>query len=290
MTATLAAWCCLSTALADPPPMPAPAETESSPFLPEATAEAAHAALERRVEIFTRALTRNPGAPDDYSAVRWNTPICILVAGFSAISAGTISDRVSQDTTAAGAQLARAPCQPNFIIVATADPDQVLDAWYARDKTLFGDATPAQIHEFLDSSRSRPVRVWYNIDRGRKAGMRNGHFVPSMTQADSSVFLGNAVFDFSSIFVIIDTRRTQRAALKQLADYVAMTGLTDVDLGADLDGAPTILRLFSPPQDGGPPGLSHWDTAFLKALYQSNQASRTQRFEIEQRVNQEILR
>ena len=287
----LAALCCLSsTAQADPPPMPAPAETESSPVLPEVTAEAAHAALERRVEVFVRALTRNPGAPDDYSAVRWNTPICILVAGLSAVSASTVSDRVSQVSTAAGAPLARAPCQPNFIIVATADPDPILDAWYARDKGLFGDATPAQIHQFLESSRSWPVRVWYNIDRGRKAGMRNGHFVPSTTQADSSVFLGNAVFDFSSVFAIIDTHRTEHAALKQLADYVALTGLTDVDLEADLGGAPTILRLFSPAQQDEPSGLSNWDSAFLKALYQSNQASRTQRFEIEQRVNQEILR
>lgn len=288
LTATLAALCCLSIAKADPPPTPA--EAESSPVLPEVAAEPAHAALERRVEIFIRALTRNPGAPDDYSAVRWNTPICILVAGLSAVSASTVADRVSQISSAAGAPLARAPCQPNFIIVATADPDQILDAWYARDKGLFGDATPAQIHQFVETSRPWPVRVWYNIDRGRKAGMRNGHFVPSTTQADSSVFLGNAVFDFSSVFAIIDTHRTEHAALKQLADYVAMTGLTDVDFAADLGGAPSILRLFSPPQNGGPSGLSNWDSAFLKALYQSNQASRTQRFEIEQRVNQEILR
>jgi hypothetical protein len=289
-TATLAALCCLSGAKADPPPTPAPAETESSPVLPEVTAEAARAALERRVEVFIRALTRNPGAPDDYSAVRWNTPICILVAGLSAESASTVSARVSQISASAGAPLARTPCQPNFIIVATSDPDQVLNAWYARDKGLFGDATPAQIHHFLESSRSRPVRLWYNIDRGRKAGMRNGHFVPSTTQAESSVFLGNAVFDFLSVFAIIDTHRTERASLNQLADYVAMTGLTNVDLEADLGSAPSILRLFAPTQEGAPSGLSNWDAAFLKALYQSNQASRTQRFEIEQRVNQEILR
>jgi len=287
---TLAALCCLSGAKADPPPTPAPAETESSPVLPEIMAEAERAALERRVEVFIRALTRNPGAPDDYSVVRWNTSICILVAGLSTKSASTVSAKVSQISASAGAPLARTPCQPNFIIVATADPDQVLNAWYAHDKGLFGNATPAQIHQFLESSRSRPVRVWYNIDRGRKAGMRNGHFVPSTTQAESSVFLGNAVFDFLSVFAIVDTQRTQQASLDQLADYVAMAGLTTVDLKADLGSAPSILRLFATSQQGGPSGLSTWDAAFLKALYQSNQASRTQRFEIERRVNQEILR
>jgi hypothetical protein len=52
--ATLAVLCCSSGAKADPPPTPAPAETES---------EAARAALERRVEVFIRVLTRNPEAP-----------------------------------------------------------------------------------------------------------------------------------------------------------------------------------------------------------------------------------
>jgi hypothetical protein len=143
---------------------------------------------------------------------------------------------------------------------------------------------------FSSDSQSRPVRVWYNVDRGRKAGIRNGHFVPSTTQADSSVFLGSAEFNFSSVFAVIDTRRTESTTPNQLTDYLAMTGFTNIDLDADLGSAPTILRLFAPPPEGRPSGLSSWDVAFLKALYQSNPASRTQRFEIAQRVTQEILR
>jgi hypothetical protein len=288
--AALAALCCSNVAKADQHRTPAPSATESPPSLPGVTAEEARAALEHRVDAFVRAITRNPGLSDDDSIVRWNAPICLLVAGLTAEDVKIVSARLSQISSSAGAPLARAPCQPNFIIVATSEPDRVLNAWYARDNRLFGDATPALIRQFLEGFQSRPVRVWYNINMGRKSGMRNGHFIPSNTRAESSTFVGNAVLDLLSIFAIIDTNRTEHTTLDQLAAYVAMAGLTNVDLDADLGSAPSILRLFAPSAENQPSGLSSWDAAFLKALYQSNQTLRTQRFEIAARVAHDISR
>jgi hypothetical protein len=285
--AALAALCC-SVVKADQHTAPPPSETALPPSLSGATAEEAPAALEHRAEAFVRAITRNPGSSDGDSIARWNTPICLLVAGLAAEYVKNMSAKVSQMSSSAGAPLARAPCQPNFVVVATSEPDRVLNAWYARDKGLFGEATPALIREFLEGSSSRPVRVWYNIDVGRKAGMRNGHFVASNSRAESSAFLGNTVFGFFSVFAIIDIHRTDHTTLDQLAAYVAMAGLTKVDLDADLGSAPSILRLFAPSAENPPSGLSSWDAAFLKALYHSNQSSRTQRFEIAERVAHDI--
>jgi hypothetical protein len=288
--AVLAALCCSIVARSDPPPTPAPAATGSLPPPSEVAAEAALAALERRVETFVRAITRNPGLSDEDSLVRWNSPICLLVAGLTAEDVKLVSARLSQISSSLAAPLARSPCQPNFIVVATSEPDRVLNAWYARDSRLFGDATSAQIRQFLESSQSRPVCVWYNIDLGRKSGTRSGHFIPSNTRAESSAFVGNAAFDFLSVFAIIDTHRTEHITLEQLADYVAMAGLSRVDLDADLGSAPSILRLFAASRENQPSGLSSWDAAFLKALYQSNQTSRTQRFDIAERMTQNISR
>src|SRR3984957_8423730 len=279
--AALAALCCSNVSkAADNPPSP----------LPEVTVEAARAALEHRVEAFVRGITRNPGFPDDKSLVRWNTPICLFAAGLNLEDVKFVLARLSQISASAGAPLARTPCQPNFVIVATSEPDRVLEAWYARNNQLFGNALQAHIRQFLESSRSRPVRVWYNINLGRKAGVRNGHFVPSNNRAESSPFVGNAAFDFFSIFAIIDTHRTEHTTLGQLADYLAMVGLTDIDLDADIGGAPSILRLFALSAEYQSSGLSDWDAAFLKALYQSNQTSRAQRFEIVERVIHDISR
>ncbi len=264
----LAALCCSIVARSDPPP----------------------ADLERHVDAFVRAITRSPGLSDEDSLVRWNSPICLLVAGLTAEDVKLVSARLSQISSSSGAPLARSPCQPNFIVVSTSEPDRVLNAWYARNRRLFGEAAPAQIRQFLDSSEARPVRVWYNIDQGRKSGTRNGHFIPSNTRAESSAFVGNAAFDFLSVFEIIDTDRTEHTTLGQLADYVAMAGLTRVDLDAGLGSAPSILRLFAASGENQPSGLSTWDAAFLKALYQSNQTSRTQRLDIAERVTQDISR
>ncbi|HME40692.1 MAG TPA: hypothetical protein VKG63_17185 [Steroidobacteraceae bacterium] len=242
------------------------------------------------MDAFVRALTRNPGLSDENSLVRWNSPICLLVAGLTAKDVKLVSARLSQISSSSGAPLARSSCQPNFIVVATSEPERVLDAWYARDSRLFGDATSAQIRQFLENSRSRPVRVWYNIDQGRKSGTRNGHFIPSNTRAESSAFVGNAAFDFLSVFAIIDTHRTEHTTLDQLADYVAMAGLTRVDLDARLASAPSILQLFAASSANQPSGLSNWDAAFLKALYESNQTSRTQRLDIAERMTQNVSR
>jgi hypothetical protein len=243
--------------------------------------------LRQRVDVFVRGVTQNPGFSDSESLVRWNVPICLFAAGLPEEELKTISARLTQIIAAAGASPAREPCQPNFSIIVTSDPDRVLEAWYARNKLLYGDATPSQIRRFLDSSASRPIRVWRNIDRGRKAGTHMGHFVPSNNNAESSSFVRNAVLGFFSVFAIVDTNLASHTTLDQQADYIAMAGLSNIDLDADIGSAPSILRLFvaSPTP---PAGLSTWDAAFIKALYQSNQTSLSQRRDIAERVLSEI--
>jgi hypothetical protein len=274
--ATLAALSCSNVVTAD----------RLAPTLPEVRVAETRAALGHRVSTFVRGVTRNPGFSEDEPLVRWNTPICFYLAGLTAEQVKFVLTRLSQTSSSAGAPLARMPCQANFVILATSEPERALKASYARNPQLFGNATPARIRQFLESSQSRPVRVWYNINLGRKSGVHNGHFIPSSNQAESSPFVGNTAFDFFSIVVIIDTNRTEHTRPDQLADYLVMAGLTNADLDADLGSAPSILRLFA--LENQPSGLSGWDAAFLKALYQSNPTSRNQRSEISERVAHDI--
>jgi hypothetical protein len=273
--------------MSETPPGASENSAQPAPSLPEITVDAQQAALRQRVEVFVRAVTQNPGFSDDESLVRWNVPICPFVAGMTADDRKTASAKLAQIIVAAGAPLAREPCQPNFVIIVTSEPDRVLEAWYARNKQLFGDATLPQIHRFLDPSGFRPIRVWHNIDRGRTSTMRFGHFVPSNSQAESSPFVRNAVLGFFSVFAVVDTNAAARATLDQLTGYIAMAGLSNLDLDAEIGSAPSILRLFAAGPTP-PAGLSPWDAAFIKALYQSNQTWRTQRHEIMERLMHEI--
>jgi hypothetical protein len=252
-----------------------------------AAVEAQQANVKERVQTFVRTITRNSGFSDNESPTRWNTPICFLAAGWAAEDLSSVMTRLAQISAAAGAPLAGKACTPNFVVVATAKPDQVINAWWAKNKRLFGNASPLQVRHFLDSTRSRPVRIWRNIDIGRIATTRFGHFVPSNSHADPSPFAGNSRLGFLSIFEIIDTSRTAGIDLHQLTDYVAMMGLSNIDIDVDVGDAPSILQLFSPARSVAL-GLSNWDTTFLMALYQTDQSSRSQRFEIAQRVAEAV--
>jgi hypothetical protein len=254
-----------------------------------ATVEAQRAILKERVQAFVRTITRNTGFSDDESQIRWNTPICFLAAGWEAEALSSVLTRLSQISATAGAPLAGKTCTPNFVVVSTAEPDQVINAWYAKNKQLFGNASPLQIRHFLDSTRSRPVRTWRNIDIGRVATTRFGHFVPSNGHADPSPFAGNSPLGFLSVFEIIDASRTAGIDLRQLTDYIAMMGLSNINIDVDVGDAPSILQLFSPARSFAV-GLSNWDTAYLTALYQTDQGSRSQRFEIAQRVAEAVTR
>jgi hypothetical protein len=59
----------------------------------------------------------------------------------------------------------------------------------------------------------------------------------------------------------------------QLADYIAVVGLAEINLGRDLGDAPTILHLFRASGQSSDGGLSVWDQAFLKSLYDTPQES-----------------
>jgi hypothetical protein len=252
-----------------------------------ATAEAQQTILKEQVQTFVRTITRNTGFSDDDSLIRWNAPICFLAAGWGPEDLSSVLARLSQVSAAAGAPLAGKACTPNFVVVSTAEPDQVIKAWYAKNKQLFGNASRLQIRHFLDSSRSRAVHTWRNIDIGRVATTRFGHFVPSNSRADPSPFAGNAPLGFLSVFEIIDNSRTAGIDLQELTDYLAMMGLSNIDIDADVGNAPSILQLFSPVKSFAL-GLSNWDAAYLAALYQTDQTSRSQRFEIAQRVAESV--
>ena len=69
----------------------------------------------------------------------------------------------------------------------------------------------------------------------------------------------------SSVIVIVDLDDTKEIKLGPLTDYIAMVGLTDVDLDGDWGDEPTILSLFVASGEATSQKMSIWDRAFLKA-------------------------
>jgi hypothetical protein len=237
--------------------------------------------LRRQMRSYTYAITPPHGVP----LGRWEryTPLCPLVAGVPQHDGEYILKRLSQIATAVGAPLAPEHCKPNLYVVLTSQPDALIKAWSNRDPWMFDDDSHQGgtiIHKFLNATTA--ARAWYNVRYTRFDGL------PQATKSGFADSWSLIVHDLWSVIVIIDANRTKDVSFGQLAAYIAMIALAQIRLDAKLDNAPTILQLFSDPEKAPPQGLSVWDQAFLKSLYNTSPSDITQRLAIAKAMAQEI--
>jgi len=267
---------------------PAAAASHAPPDTVTVQARRERKELERQVSHFVAAVSVRY-LNDALS--RWNKPICPLVAGLPREQGEFVLARLSQIARQAKAPLAGEHCKKaNFYVVVTRDPDGLLKAWRARDPNMYMTRNGGgYIRNFL--ATPRPVRVWYNTDfvssegvalsanvvaaalggtgLGMQLMMAN---IPTTTVATGTRLRQSAVQSVSSVIVVVDANRVQNLQLGQLADYVGMVGLAEVNLDADVGSAPSIMKLFRDVPDP-PQGLSSFDQAFLSSLYRAEQAS-----------------
>jgi hypothetical protein len=221
------------------------------------------------------------------SLVRWNAKICPLVAGLTRERGEFVLARISQNAAAAHVPLGDEHCAPNFFVVVTPEPDVLLKKWWRQDRGLFNTNNGmGSINRFLQSQR--PIRAWYNVmfassdgspltaktlDSGLySAGLTMFQNAPTNSMPDDTRLRHTSVQNLASAIVIVDAKRVQDLNMGQMADYVSMVGLAEIDPDADLGDTPSILSVFKPSREP-PQGLSSWDRAFLYSLYNSSQAS-----------------
>jgi hypothetical protein len=274
-----------------PPKPPANAQAENSgTALSEITVEADRGTIKQSVVAFAFHVTQKWDVDDSFA--RWLVPLCPLVAGLPQAPAEFVLERISMIAKEAGVPLADADCRPNLYVVITSQPVAFLKAWRRRDGNLFGNAFPAMIKRFLDSTR--PISVWYNDELVSTFDptpstitiIGGGQTQYQGFKSKGSRVQFNTVTGISSAMVIVDANKVNGFEIHPIADYVAMVGLLEVNLNADLGRAPSVLHLFEAPERTT--GLSAWDQAFLKALYQTDQSSRSQVAAIAESMMQDL--
>jgi hypothetical protein len=286
--AALVALLLLATSVkADPPAKPPeqPPGTKLETITVKAKRD--RAILEQRVDKFVYGITVTPF---EDSIARWQTrtPICPLVAGLSHDDGEYMLSRLSQIATTAGASLAPESCRPNFYVIVTSVPDELIAAWSKRNHFLFGNAGGTKIRRFMTAST--PVRVWYNV----QLTDRDGTPCPVMfglpiCPADGHFAFGT-VRDLASVIMLIDARLAKGISFGQLSGYVAMNGLAEIRVHAKVGDAPSILRLFSDPKSAPPLGLSPWDAAYLRAIYHTQQHDKTQLLAVKEAMVNDVAR
>lgn len=240
--------------------------------------------LVQRVEKFVGQVA---ALENDESVPRWKAPVCPLVDGLPQSEGEFVLGRISEVARTAGITLAGEHCHPNLYIIVSQDPQRLLEnTTEANLLVMFGSVGPTVINEFI--STARPVRVWYKTSMESSLGLPLGDtnpvpppslFAPrTVSQSNTSAHITtNVVYNLSTVVAVVDRARLKGLSRGQFADYIAMVGLADVKPGAPLGDAPTILRLFDGTPQEAPAGMSNWDQAFLKSLYETVHNSRLQR-------------
>jgi hypothetical protein len=276
----------VATSSNTPPEKPsAPEKAES---LPQITVTAK--VLKQRIDTYISKISGAYVQSHDHPIARWHVPICPLVAGLPRKDGQFVFDRLSDDFESTNIPLGKERCHPNFFIVATMNPEATLKAWWHRNYNLNGDQTG--FSDFIGTPR--PVRIWYNAKLISGDGTPTNRFgIPTvgMGGGGGNAFQGiesfqistiphvefSAVPDLQFVIAVIDLTSVSGMDWRQVTDYIAMAGSTQVDLDAHVDAAPTIMSLFSTSGNARPQALSEWDRSYIKELYLTDPVLRRQR-------------
>lgn len=225
---------------------------------------------------------------------RWDAGLCVGIANLRGDAAQYIVDRVSTVAEDVGLRPGAPGCKPNLIIIAT-DDGRALAEELVRQRPralrLGGsgmDQGGAALRRFQETDR--PVRWWQvSMPVDSETGARATRIPGECTNACSSLFdyapiinvsaasrLSTQIIDniFRTI-VIVDINDVSHLSINQLADYIAMVSLAQINPDADTSAYASILNIFAEPD--GPAWLTDWDRAYLTGLYDAERSRKNLR-------------
>tara|TARA_R110002051_G_scaffold57554_3_gene106374 strand:+ start:274 stop:1236 length:963 start_codon:yes stop_codon:yes gene_type:complete len=240
------------------------------------------------LEVLIRDFVNEVAAPNRGRGIaRWQGSICVGVANLRAEPAQYIVDRVSTVAEDVGLTPGQPGCEANVIIIATDQPDRIAGDLVRERRRAFRlggtgmDRGNNELSAFISSDQ--PVRWWQvsmpvDRDTGRRAirlpgdcrGDCNGgpqDFAPVIANPAGSRLSTPIVDNLFRTVVILDMTQVSGVSTEQLADYLAMITLAQIDPTADTSRYATVLNVFADPDSA--PGLTDWDEAYLAGLYEA---------------------
>ena len=270
-------------ALMIPSPQDAPPAPQTPPTV-EDPAITGPAVLEdvlvdgRRLEELVREFVDEVSAPPRRRGIaRWWGRVCFGVVNLQSAQARALIDRLSNVAGEYDVRLAEPGCRPNVVVIFADDGRAMADALVEAERDVFHlgvgglDRGKTALERFRQSDA--PVR-WWHVSMpivgatGARAIRMPGDSGPVFVPGEGLVNRGRPITDsLNKVIVIVDAGKVEDIAGDQLADYLAMISLAQVDPDGDTTAYDTILNLFEP--SVARTGLSAWDRGYLEALYNS---------------------
>lgn len=239
----------------------------------------------RPLDSMIRSFVDEVAAPNRRRGIaRWDDRICVGVANLRAEPAQYIVDRVSTVAEDLGIIPGDPGCEPNVIIIASDDPDGLARQLTEERRRAFRmggsgmDRGGRALENFV--ANDAPVRWWQvsmpaNSETGQRATRIPGEcsgacdsqmdYAPVIATFAASRLSTQIVDYIFRTVVILDIDQIGGVSGQQLADYVAMVTLAQIDPQADTSRYASILNVFNAPDTAS--GLTDWDQAYLRGLY-----------------------
>jgi hypothetical protein len=225
----------------------------------------------------------------------WRGRVCVGAVGFQREAGQYLVDRVSTVAEDLGVRVGEAGCTPNVIIAGAEDGQAMARELVERERRAFdtnisgANRSDGALEDFIGSTR--PIRWWHvslPVDSetgtpavripGQCTGSCNGvtDFAPIINVDAASRLNSQIRDDLQKVIIVLDVDALGEASFTQIADYVSMIALAQVDPQADTRGFNTILNLFQPAV-ATDEYLTDWDLAYLRGLYSADQTENNAR-------------
>lgn len=212
---------------------------------------------------------------------RWQVGICPEIRGVADNFASFIETRIRAIAAEAEAPLKAKGCRPNLSITFTPKPQELLDNVRARNSDALGYHGERMV--------VHPVQAWYvtgitDIDGRTELDRDEGGSVedpcggqknrpPCWSMPTSKIggwkFHPDATSDLLYVTVIIDSAKTARYGVGEIADYIAMLALTQTRNFEGCEPVASIANLLASDCADGlkPAEITQTDIAFLRGIY-----------------------
>jgi len=218
---------------------------------------------------------------------RWHRSVCVGVHNLETTAAHYVVDRVSRLALDLGLEPGEPECTPQVNIVFATNAKETASLMVERQPRIFRpmagfagtDLGRAALEEFAKSERA--VRWWHvslpvsahngglaiEVPAARLCGQP--YCPPQVTVEGPSRIHNGTIDELWDVIIIVDATKLTGTTWQQLADYLAVVSLAQINPKADPAEFDSILNLFSNPAAYS--GLTDWDRSYLQALYTFDQ-------------------
>jgi len=219
---------------------------------------------------------------------RWKTGICPVSVGLPDKFNLFITQRIIRVAMAVGVPLdSHEPCRPNVAVLATPEPQKLLDFIRQKRVALLGFHYRPQAMRL--ATMTLPIQAWYstatedfwglieadlpnrdlgygvmstlgNLHRFHVSGARTGDGLKS---------------EFTTAVIVVDTNKIVGQEIGPLADYIAMLALSQASSYDTCQDVPTITNLMASGcgADMKPAAMTDIDMTYLRGLYRMDAGS-----------------